>query len=139
MFDGNLTCVQMDDDLNHILWWTMNGYQQVQITVKTTIASMFDLLESEDLYLGGGRPTRRVWLSHTGLEAEFRTNIFIMGSFMVIRPTHLRLNEEMGLKEDYDYTMQHIREYGGALRICWLGTSFKHYKKRRRGHIVQDP
>jgi hypothetical protein len=47
---------------------------------------------------------------------------------MIIRPTHLRFDEEMSLKEDYDYTIKHIIEYGGVFRNHQLLTQFKHGK-----------
>lgn len=50
------------------------------------------------------------------LRKGFTTSHFIVGDFMIIRPTYLRFNEEMRLREDYDYTIRHIKEYGGALR-----------------------
>lgn len=58
----------------------------------------------------------------------FSTHHFIKGDFMIIRPTHLRFNEEMSLKEDYDYTIQHIIEYSGVLRNHRLLTQFQHEK-----------
>ena len=46
---------------------------------------------------------------------------------MVIRPTHLRFNENLSLKEDYDYTVQHIKEYGGVVRCFQILAQWKHY------------
>ena len=74
------------------------------------------------LYLGGGMPTDNArfagatYTTTPSTTTSYSTYLFIVGDFMVIRPMELRFNEVMTLKEDYDYTVQHIKEYGGALR-----------------------
>lgn len=63
---------------------------------------------------------------------------------MVLGPTHLPFNEELSLKDDYEYTVQHIKEYGGAARCFLIMAHWKHERnkgeysrtellKRRRG------
>lgn len=52
---------------------------------------------------------------------------YIIGSLIAVEPTPLRFDEGLMLKEDYDYTCQHIEEYGGALRVGALLPTVRHY------------
>lgn len=73
------------------------------------------------------------------MEPEIQTIHFILAAFMVIRPTHLRINQEMSLKEDYDYSVQHIKEYGGTLRMRQLASTFKNYKNQGGAVTYRTP
>lgn len=111
----------------------MNGFEKIQVTTKVAITRTFKYMESENLYLGGAMPTPHIHRSHLPVEPEFQTINFISAAFMVIRPTHLRFNEKMTLKEDYEYTVQHIKEYGGAPRVCQLMCRSRKLKIRQGG------
>lgn len=132
-FNQNLVCVQLDDDLVQFRWWTMNGFEQIRITTQNAIMRTFKLMKINNLYLGGAMPTTLVHRSHLPAEPEFQTINFISAAFMVVRPTRLRFNEEMTLKEDYDYTVQHIKEYGGVLRVRQLMCRSKKHKVKQGG------
>lgn len=47
----------------------------------------------------------------------FSTLSFVGGPFQGFLPSSIRYDENLPLKEDYDMTLQHIREYGGVLRF----------------------
>lgn len=58
-------------------------------------------------------------------------NKFCVGSFLVINAaTPLRFDRQMKLKEDYDYTLQHIAWHGIVLRADYILASFKHYSNK---------
>ena len=46
----------------------------------------------------------------------------------MVKPTGLRFDPEIRLKEDYDYTLQHIERHGGTVRYGKYLATFKHYK-----------
>mmetsp|Transcript_18865 Transcript_18865/g.28455 ORF Transcript_18865/g.28455 Transcript_18865/m.28455 type:complete len:362 (-) Transcript_18865:197-1282(-) len=62
------------------------------------------------------------------ISTPLSSECFIVGDFIVIDTTaEPRFDEEMFLKEDYDFTCQHLYTYGCALRINKLICDFKHY------------
>ena len=54
--------------------------------------------------------------------------VFIL--FIIIKPNNLRFDSSLRLKEDYDYTLQHIKEFGGCVRYGLFLCSFKHYSNK---------
>lgn len=53
---------------------------------------------------------------------------FIIGDFFVVEPgSKVRFDEEMRLKEDYDFTCGHLKAYGAVLRCNRLTLNVKHY------------
>lgn len=57
---------------------------------------------------------------------EVRTCVFCIADFMMIRPTHLRFDPLFRLKDDYDYTAQHVTEYGTIARCERVLAQFIH-------------
>jgi len=55
------------------------------------------------------------------------TRNFILGDFFVAEKSPVRFDEEMKLKEDYDYTAQHIKKHGGVIRCNRMTISAKHH------------
>lgn len=49
--------------------------------------------------------------------SPFSTTKYIGGPFQAHLPNGIRYDESLPLKEDYDMTLQHLHEYGGALRF----------------------
>ena len=77
-------------------------------------ALLHALLKATDKRLAGCFPN-----ANPGLAAGTRPvadNLFIVGDFLVIDVdrTSLRFDERLMLKEDYDYTAQHLHEHGGV-------------------------
>ena len=124
-FKQGLTCVQLSDDLYKI--YTPYFREDVQkrrrkeISFKETLA-MMDTAESI-FKLIGTSPTDNP-LNWDG--RDLRVNKFIIGDFMMIRPNDLRFDENLKLKEDYDYTLQHITQVGGTLRFDNILPTFGH-------------
>jgi len=52
---------------------------------------------------------------------------FIVGDFIVVQPDALRFDEKMTLKEDYDFTCQHIHKHGRVARCNRLLILAEHY------------
>lgn len=51
---------------------------------------------------------------------------FILGDFFVADHSPVRFDEDMTLKEDYDFTCQHIAKHGAVLRLNRLTIVAKH-------------
>jgi len=57
---------------------------------------------------------------------EVGTHHFILGDFFVVDRSPVRFDEEMTLKEDYDFTCSHIAKHGSVLRLNRLTITAKH-------------
>lgn len=65
--------------------------------------------------------------SRTFAGAEFVGHNFIIGDFFVVDKSKVRFDEEMTLKEDYDFTCAHIKAHGCVLRCQRMSLAVKHY------------
>jgi hypothetical protein len=58
--------------------------------------------------------------------APFVTQCVIGANIIGIIKNPIRFDERLKVKEDYDYSMQHIYKYGGALRFNKFGINVIH-------------
>ena len=85
--------------------------------------------------LGGVYCTKNVPQGLNGPPVQ--THLFVIGDFMVIDPTSKpRFDEKMSLKEDYDFTAAHLKEYGVVARSNRVFCIAKHYTNE--GGAVAD-
>lgn len=76
--------------------------------------------------LGGVYPLGSCARSFAGDEVQLKN--FILGDFFVVEPdSKVRFDEEIALKEDYDFTASHIKEYGSVMRCQRMTLRVKHY------------
>jgi hypothetical protein len=54
------------------------------------------------------------------------THLFVVGDMILVSPTSLRFDEQLLLKEDYDYTCQHLNAYGAVARVNGVMAEFRH-------------
>jgi len=57
----------------------------------------------------------------------FSRKHFVIGDFFIAEGSSVRFDEEMRLKEDYDFTCTHLHRHGAVLRCNRLTLSVKHY------------
>jgi len=57
----------------------------------------------------------------------FSTRHFILGDFFVVDGGKVNFDEEMRLKEDYDFTCSHIKAHGSVMRCNRMTLNVKHY------------
>lgn len=116
-------CLQLSDDLKECGMVSSSG-QLNKPNFTEIIKEMFKILSTTPLYLAGVAPTANLFfynpLKPIGLKH------FILGDMMLIKRNKLKFDEKLSLKEDYDYTLQHIKTYGGVLRLNYILPSFKH-------------
>jgi len=74
--------------------------------------------------LGGVFPTQNPAMALG--TSEFGKRHFILGDFFVAELSPCRFDENLTLKEDYDYTCQHIKTHGSVLRCHRLFLQVKH-------------
>lgn len=101
------------------------------------ISYMVRCLSRVKAHLAGGAPTANAF--YFSPNRPFSSHNFIVGDFSFIRKTDLRYDESMTLKEDYDYTMQHINLYGSVLRANGILPVFKHRTNAGGAVTVRTP
>lgn len=117
-------CIQVSDDLRKIEHLSFPSKKKVPILFKAVVETFMKEIWRTPFYLYGIPPTPNAFYVHQ----DRSLNNFIIGDFMVIKPNELRFDPEFKLKEDYDYTCQHIKKYGGVMRFDDFLFTFSHYK-----------
>jgi hypothetical protein len=78
-------------------------------------------------HLGGSYPCMNAGFAMN--QAPVTTDHFIVGDFIVVdtrKPNVPRFDEHFSLKEDYDYTAQHLDQYGAVARVNRLLVKAQH-------------
>jgi len=127
-FKEGKICIQVSDDLGKIYIVPRDGKRfkhsdTREISFSESCEYIIKSLDETNLKLAGVSPTDNPYF-YCG--TEFKTTKFIVGDFIVVKPCDLRFDENLRLKEDYDYTLQHIKKYGGALRCERILPLFAH-------------
>jgi hypothetical protein len=122
-------CIMIDDDLDKIQCAVSNNNRHNQdMSFKQTLDIMYRA--SNDIghraFLIGVASTPNAFYFNPLKPYSFTH--FIGGWFMIVRNgADLYFDKQFKLKEDYDYTLQHIQTYGLALRCNEILARFKHY------------
>jgi hypothetical protein len=121
-FAQNKICVQIDDDLKKVCLNDFTGKRTgINVTVLEAIENILPtFLKSKHLYCGAP-PTDNPFFA---LE-PIKENILITAPFTITKPNKIRFDETLMLKEDYDYTLQHINNGTGCIRFSKYLFSFQ--------------
>lgn len=124
-FKEGKIAVEVSDDLKAVKELLMVGAKKTGVERRPgeVLEEMIKEFKTVPFKLAGVAPTPNPFYYHK----HRSTNLFIIGDFMMVKPTHLRFDENLKLKEDYDYTVQHIKEYGGVYRFNDIFMTFSHY------------
>lgn len=113
-------CLQLSDDLKGLKYYDLGK------TLPLTVSAAVDIMQKElartGAMLAGVAPTDNVFFS----DGRVKESAFIVGDMMLVRPCDLRFAEGLRLKEDYDYTLQHLSTYGKVCRVDAILASFAH-------------
>lgn len=140
----SLPCIQLSDDLTKIerVFAVNKLNKTVSATFDFAVASMLSAADRAQAFLAGVAPTTNKLFFNPN-RAITLTN-FIVGDFILVRPSPLRFDEDMVLKEDYDFTLQHLKSYGRVARCNGIFAYFSHRKNEggavsyRTAAIEQD-
>ncbi len=134
-------CMMLDDDLASISMF--NAITTCELSFANLAKEMYKILQSLPLYVAG--------VSATGNHFYFdplkpiSIKHFIIASCMLTKyPSEIFFDAQFKTKEDYDFTLQHIKKYGGVARINYLAPRFQHYTNKggvveyRTNEIEQD-
>jgi len=126
-------CVQLSDDLTRLRLWRGKEEKPEPIDFKKALATVLKAMQRTGfietrppVYLGGAAVTDNAFFSSGGIKNEG----FILGDFMVIRPSKIRFDSNLRLKEDYDFTLQHLQKFGKVARVESILPSFAHRKNK---------
>lgn len=134
-FTYDLACVQLSDDLRrleHIAWTPEVGYGKHPSTFGNHLRTMEDALITYSAKFAGVAPTNNDFYYNPRLHISQDT--FVVGDFIMVKPSAPRFDEELKMKEDYDFTLQHIRHYGTVARCNSLLATFAH--RVNKGGVV---
>ena len=86
--------------------------------------------------LGGVFPTGNAAMT-LGTD-EFAHEHFILGDFFVVDASPCRFDTTMTLKEDYDFTCNHLKKHGSVLRCQRMFVHAKHIKNKGGAVATRD-
>jgi hypothetical protein len=125
-FDNNLICVQLSDDIKKVTT-NKNFETKREVNLDLAINEMINVFNKvEGVYLMGVPPTSNDFFAKN----KISKNTFCIGDMLFIKPNSLRFDNNLTLKEDYDYTLQHINKYGHCFRYQKYLFEFQHYKNQ---------
>lgn len=116
-FSRDLWCLQLSDDLRR-MQFVAAPRVVVDIKFADVLIMLKEAMHVTGAYLGGVAATNNRIFAKP--EHPVSTAAFILGDFMLIKPNPLRFDPAMPLKEDYDYTAQHLKTYGKVARCNLL-------------------
>jgi len=126
-FKQGKICIELSDDLENIMVNDFTGKRTKKyVTVKKVLDDIIPSFIESKYKLAGFPPTNNPFFALN----EFDLNKFIVGDFLIIKPTELRFDTNMRLKEDYDFCLQFMKEKGGCIRYGKYLMSFKHYSNK---------
>lgn len=122
-FQKNIPCVQLSDDLTK-LQHIDDELKLWDLTLNDAITAMAKITQSMGVKLAGVAPVANTF--YYSKDKPVKTQHFIVGDMIYVEPSKPRFDTELHLKEDYDFTAQHIAIYGGVARCDFIFASFKH-------------
>lgn len=125
-FSKNKICVQLSDDLKKVTT-NKNFSDKKQVDLDYVIQDLVNkFVQVKNVYLMGVPPTSNDFFAKN----KISKNTFCIGDILFIKPNPLRFDTSLTLKEDYDYTLQHLHKYGNTFRHQKYLFEFEHYKNK---------
>lgn len=118
----NVPTLQSDDDLKGFKKIHMDGKTR-PATAEEVYTEMLRVGQETGAKLIGVPPTSNPFYG----SQKVNTTGFIIASLMLTFPTDLRFDDGYKVKEDYDFTLQHLATYGAVARCDWLLAEYQHY------------
>lgn len=118
-------CIQLSDDLSKIQWYDGKDKPK-DIGLNDAIQRLLVGMEVNKAMLGGVAPTANAFY----YTKPAHDRAFIVGDFIAVRPEAflkgVRFDTGLKLKEDYDYTLQHLQAFGKVYRENRILATFAH-------------
>ena len=120
-------CIELSDDAKAFKRAELqedNRVRAVASTFAEAVSLIADAVWMTGASLGGAAPTANPFYYNAKRPVHARA--FIVGDFIYVKPSPERFDENMRLKEDYDFTLQHIQAYGTVGRADSVLAEFAH-------------
>lgn len=125
-FNENKICVQLSDDLKKVTT-NKNFGPKKQVDIDYAIDQLVNIFQKVDgVYLMGIPPTSNDFFA----KSLISKNTFCIGDMLFVKPNDLRFDTLLTLKEDYDYTLQHLNKFKNCFRYQKYLFEFQHYKNK---------
>lgn len=125
-----LPCVELSDDLTkvQVAMWDAAKAKIVarDALFHDALRRVLEGMEQTGAKLGGCAPTANPF--YANVEKPVHPSAFIVGDMIVVQPCEVFFDETMTLKEDYDYTLQHLMTHGCVARRDDVLLTFLHRK-----------
>jgi hypothetical protein len=122
-FKRGLTAVELSDDLKG-LSLAIDKENKRNMDFTESLDLIYNRMVEHGAYYGGCAPTDNLFYFNPDKKISFTK--FIVGDFILIRSCDIFFDENLKLKEDYDYTLQHLYKYEKVLRCNDILASFLH-------------
>jgi hypothetical protein len=125
-FSQNKICVQLSDDLKKVKI-NKNFAEKKEVSIDFAINDLINIFNKvSGVNLMGIPPTSNDFFAKNLISK----NTFCIGDMLFVKPCNLLFDEKLTLKEDYDYTLQHLKKYGNTFRYQKYLFEFQHYKNK---------
>lgn len=123
-FEMGKVCVQLSDDLTGIDWCN-DRQTKHRITLERAIRLVAAGLSlgSPAARLAGAAATDNSFFMP---KDDVSRHVFIIGDFMAVAPNPIRFDENLHLKEDLDYSIEHLKLYGQVARVNTVLAGWQH-------------
>ena len=123
--DLGLPVVELSDDLRKLQRaQSKSRADLLPLAFDDAVQLLHDTATGFGACLAGAAPTANPFFFNP--KRPVRTGNFIVGDLLLVLPSRERFDTALKLKEDYDFTLQHIRGYGSAVRCDSLLATFLH-------------
>lgn len=124
--ESDTYCMMLDDDLKRVGIMTPTSSRPVPVEPTHAIEEMHQILrDTPGIHMAAAPPTPNP--QNYRPEKPIRLRHVCISSWVMVKPgTAVRYDPVFKLKEDYDYTLQHIQRHGGVLRLEWILPTFTH-------------
>tara|TARA_R110000744_G_scaffold10938_3_gene33658 strand:+ start:1755 stop:2435 length:681 start_codon:yes stop_codon:yes gene_type:complete len=132
-FNQNRICIQLSDDIKKVKVNKNFGEPKIvslDFAIKDIVKKF---IQVKGINLLGIPPTDNFFFANK-LISE---NTFCIGDCLFVKPNDLRFDEQLTLKEDYDYTLQH-QQVGKTIRYQKYLFTFEHYSNKGGAVDVRD-
>mmetsp|Transcript_103117 Transcript_103117/g.210261 ORF Transcript_103117/g.210261 Transcript_103117/m.210261 type:complete len:586 (+) Transcript_103117:74-1831(+) len=125
--DGKAATVRTDDAMNAAHAAAKRVIVSPVAAARFMVAKMRGVPEAKKPKLAGVYMLGSCARTFAG-DNEFGRHQFILGDFFVVdKGSKVKFDEQMKLKEDYDFSCAHIKEHGSVMRCNRMTLSVKHY------------
>jgi hypothetical protein len=132
-FKQNKICIQLSDDIKKVVI-NKNFGEPKQVDLDYAIKDIVNkFIQVKGIKLLGIPPTDNFFFANKLISK----NTFCIGDMLFVKPNPLRFDEQLTLKEDYDYTLQHM-QMGDVIRYQKYLFTFQHYSNAGGAVDIRD-